>query len=62
MPPRHAIRSGRIAEERRLFYVAVTRARKRVYLFNGPHHHAPTGERFVEPSRFLTEAVKHTLA
>ncbi len=42
--------------------MAVTRARKRVYLFNGPYHHALTGKKFVEPSRFLTEAVKHTLA
>jgi DNA helicase-2/ATP-dependent DNA helicase PcrA len=61
LPLHHAIRTGKIAEEQRLFYVAVTRARKRAYLFNGPYHHALTGKRYVEPSRFLTEAVKYTL-
>jgi DNA helicase-2/ATP-dependent DNA helicase PcrA len=61
LPLHHAIRTGKIAEEQRLFYVAVTRARKRVYLFNGPYHHPLTGKRYVEPSRFLTEAVKYTL-
>lgn len=50
-----------IDEERRLFYVAVTRARKRLYLLQAPFHHAPSGQSFAEKSRFLTEAVKHSL-
>ncbi|MGP8433731.1 ATP-dependent helicase [Paraburkholderia fungorum] len=61
LPLHHAIRIGKVAEEQRLFYVAVTRARKRVYLFNGPYHHALTGKKFVEPSRFLTKQVMDTL-
>lgn len=48
-------------EERRLFYVAVTRARKQLHLFHAPFHHAPSRQRFDKPSRFLTDAVLRTL-
>lgn len=48
-------------EEQRLFYVAATRARKRVYLFHGPYRHAASRKPFSEPSRFITSAVKATL-
>ena len=61
LPLHYAINAGKIAEERRLFYVAATRARKRVYLFHGPYRHAASGQPFSEPSRFVTSAVKATL-
>ncbi|WP_027798854.1 3'-5' exonuclease [Paraburkholderia dilworthii] len=55
------IKRGQIDEERRLFYVAVTRARKSVHLFQAPFHHAPSRQKFATPSRFLTLKVKRTL-
>jgi len=61
LPLHYAIKAGKIAEEMRLFYVAVTRARKRVYVFHAPYHHAPSGQTFSEPSRFITSAVEATL-
>ena len=61
LPLHYAINGDKIAEEERLFYVAVTRARKRVYLFHAPYHHAPSRKTFSEPSRFITSAVNATL-
>lgn len=52
---------GELDEERRLLYVAVTRARQRLHLFHAPYHHAPSGQRFDEPSRFMTPAVRKLL-
>jgi DNA helicase-2/ATP-dependent DNA helicase PcrA len=48
-------------EERRLFYVAVTRARKHAYLFHAPYHHANSRQTFAERSSFLTDEVQATL-
>lgn len=55
---------GNYNEEKRLFYVAVTRARQRCYLYQGPCFHVnkhKEGRTFDEPSRFLTPEVRGTL-
>lgn len=44
-------------EERRLLYVAITRASKQVRLYHAPVTHARTRQRFDEPSRFLSAAI-----
>ena len=44
-----------IAEERNLLYVAITRARERVYLCHAPTNHARRRCRFSALSRFLEE-------
>ena len=49
LPRRNAIREGRLAEEQRLFYVALTRARSRLYL-SGPRS---TDNRVRQPSPFI---------
>ncbi|MBO7750349.1 ATP-dependent helicase [Burkholderia pseudomallei] len=51
-----------IAEERRLFYVAVTRARKQLNLFHAPFYHAPSRQKFVEPSQFVDRRVTAALS
>lgn len=56
------IKRNEIAEERRLFYVAVTRARKQLHLLQGPFYHAPSRQKFVEPSRFIDRRVKALLS
>ncbi|MFM0362134.1 ATP-dependent helicase [Paraburkholderia sediminicola] len=53
------ISRGDIEEERRLFYVAVTRARTQVHLIHAPFHHAPSKQSFSKPSRFLTPTVRN---
>jgi DNA helicase II / ATP-dependent DNA helicase PcrA len=52
-----------IAEERRLFYVALTRARRRLHVYvPSRYHHRPQGRDdahgYGQASRFLTEAVQ----
>lgn len=61
LPFYRELERGEIEEERRLFYVAVTRARERAYLFHAPFHHAPSGRSFNEPSQFLTKVVRKAL-
>ncbi|KVS33630.1 superfamily I DNA and RNA helicase [Burkholderia cepacia] len=56
------IKRGEIEEERRLFYVAVTRARKQLHLLRAPFCHAPSRQKFVKPSRFLDSRVRATLS
>jgi len=62
LPLHHAIRANTVHEEQRLFYVAVTRARERLYLFHAPYRHTWSGKVFTEPSRFLTGSVLATLS
>jgi DNA helicase-2/ATP-dependent DNA helicase PcrA len=50
LPRRSAVNEGRIREEQRLFYVGLTRARRRLFL-SGPR---TTDQRVRQPSRFLT--------
>lgn len=47
LPSKMALREGRIEEERRLAYVAFTRARNRLLVFHNPENH---------PSRFIAES------
>ncbi|WP_176016989.1 ATP-dependent helicase [Burkholderia sp. BCC0398] len=56
------IKRGEIEEERRLFYVAVTRARKQLRLLHAPFYHGPSRQKFVEPSRFVDRRVRATLS
>ena len=51
MPYKKALTESDLEEERRLFYVGMTRARKELYLFYVKKCH----EKQLEPSRFLTE-------
>jgi DNA helicase-2/ATP-dependent DNA helicase PcrA len=43
-------------EERRLLFVAVTRAREAVRMYHAPSNHANSRRRFNEPSRFLVKS------
>ncbi len=55
-PSSKAEEEGRLDEERRLFYVAVTRAKDYLYLFSPQIRRNPDGGMFpVEPSRFVKE-------
>ena len=50
-----------LSEERRLLYVAVTRARNGVRLYHSPANDARSRQRFDNPSRFLDQRVLKTL-
>lgn len=64
-PHRQAVEEGGLAEERRLFYVAITRARERLFLSRAGRrasvgrtagsHHSFMATRAQRPSRFLNE-------
>jgi len=54
-PLRRAIESGTVEEERRLFYVAVTRARDQLYLCFPKVNSKGGPTMLLEPSRFLQE-------
>ncbi len=58
-PSAKAVDEGRIAEERRLFYVAVTRAKDELYMFAPTVRSKPEGGIYpVEISRFLRDIPK----
>ena len=54
-PIRRAVEAGNTAEERRLFYVAVTRARDELYLLFPKMNTKGGPSMFLTPSRFLQE-------
>ena len=55
-PSAKADEDGRMDEERRLFYVAVTRAKDELYLFSPETRRTPDGGKFpVDPSIFIRE-------
>jgi len=55
-PSGKAVEEGRVDEERRLFYVVVTRAKDQLYLFTPQIHSKPDGGMYpVEPSVFVKE-------
>ena len=57
-PLRRTIETGDVEEERRLFYVAVTRAMDELYLSFPMIYHSRGGSQQLEPSRFLREVPK----
>ncbi len=58
-PSARAVEDGNIAEERRLFYVAVTRAKDRLYIFTPRAKKSSEGGLYpVEPSVFVREIPK----
>jgi len=59
-PTRHSIESGDIEEERRLFYVAVTRAMDKLYLCYPMINGGRGGSMRLEPSRFLGDLPTQT--
>ncbi len=59
-PSAKATDEGRLDEERRLFYVVVTRAKDRLYLFSPQMRQNPEGGSYpVEPSMFVKEIPKN---
>ena len=61
-PSSRAAEEGRLDEERRLFYVAVTRAKDRLFLFAPQTRRMTDGGMFpVEPSLFVKEIPSNLL-
>ena len=61
-PSAKATEEGRLDEERRLFYVAVTRAKDELYMFTPSMRKTPEGGMFpVDPSIFVKEIPTHLL-
>lgn len=54
-PSSNAVNEGNIEEERRLAYVAITRARKKCFILNAHHRMLFGRSDYSEPSRFLQE-------
>lgn len=60
LPNRRALDDGNLEEERRLCYVAITRARERLYLTSARIRAQQGGFVVTEPSQFLAEALQGT--
>lgn len=52
-----SVNEEQLEEERRLLYVAVTRAKQQVYLFNTPYTDVKTRTRYAELSPFITKKI-----
>jgi DNA helicase-2/ATP-dependent DNA helicase PcrA len=52
-----SVNEDQLEEERRLLYVAVTRAKRQVYLLNTPFTDAKTRTRYAELSPFITKKI-----
>ena len=61
LPHEQSIKEGNLEEERRLFYVALTRARRHLSLFETVSRTRNGRERECKPSRFLTEVPESLL-
>jgi DNA helicase-2/ATP-dependent DNA helicase PcrA len=57
MPDYRSLQGRQLEEERRLLYVAVTRARRTLQLYHAPHR-LTSGEDAESRSRFLKKAIK----
>ncbi len=55
IPHKMSVKPEELEEERRMFYVGMTRAKKRLHLFYVKHRY----NRELEPSRFLSELNRH---
>ena len=55
LPHEHSIEEGMLEEERRLFYVGITRAKERLYLSHGAESKRWGETQHLLPSRFLDE-------
>jgi DNA helicase-2/ATP-dependent DNA helicase PcrA len=53
-PYKKAVKPEEIEEERRMFYVAMTRAREHLHIYEVKEYY----NKELEPSRFLSEIVK----
>lgn len=61
LPSNQSIELGNIEEERRLFYVGITRAKKRLMLMHSKHRNTFGTMTLQRPSRFLQEIPAHLL-
>jgi DNA helicase-2/ATP-dependent DNA helicase PcrA len=61
-PSQKAVEENNLDEERRLFYVALTRAKDRLLMLDAKMRKSPSGGLFgVDQSVFLTEVPKHLI-
>jgi DNA helicase-2/ATP-dependent DNA helicase PcrA len=60
-PHQQSVEENRLEEERRLFYVAVTRARERLLITHAQHRRVQGQRRTRRPSPFLNELPEDTV-
>ena len=61
LPSNQSIENGNIEEERRLFYVGITRAKKQLILMHSKHRNTFGQMTLQRPSRFLQEIPQHLI-